>query len=118
MVVLLEILVFIVPMYAIHREMAEQKLQCHEIEAARLSAEIEALKGRLADLKLLEAPDVATQQTLQEQIQFQTKRYLQHEHVQTWPVDVDVRRRFALRNLTLLLPLVPPFMNLFDVSVT
>lgn len=98
-VLAIEVLSFVVPTWAFHREMSAQKA-AQEVEADRLSAEIVALQRRLA----VAGPDDAA--ALKEQLADAAERYKTIDDMPTWPVDVRTRRHFRLGNLALFVPLI------------
>ena len=99
LVLAIEVLSFVVPTWAFHREMADQKA-AQEAEADRLSAEIVSVQRRLATAAPADAAG------LKEQLADAAERYRILDEMPTWPVDVRTRRQFRLGNLALFVPLV------------
>ena len=98
-VLAIEVLSFVVPTWAFHREMAAQK-RAAEVEADLLSSEIVTLQRRLADAGPADAA------ALKEQLTKASERYRTIDELPTWPVDVRTRRQFRLGNLALFVPLI------------
>jgi hypothetical protein len=97
---MIEILAFLLPLSSFHQEMQHQKAKLLE-EADDFSHRIVILQAQLIDAKTEQE-----RKTLQEQLSLMTERYYAIEKLPTWPVDVKVRRKFALSNFILFLPLV------------
>ena len=113
-----EILSFIVPMWVFHEIMQQQKIKS--------LAEADELSKRIADLEdnILKAADPREINDLQKQLDFQQQKYWEIEHMPTWPVDAQTRRRFTINNLVLFLPFLSdlirtsgPWKNLLDALV-
>lgn len=98
-VLAIEVLSFVVPTWAFHREMSAQKA-AGTSEADRLSSEIVVLQRRLA------AAGPADAAALKEALADATERYRIIDDMPTWPVDVRTRRQFRFGNLALFVPLV------------
>ena len=98
-VLAIEVLSFVVPTWAFHRQMATQKAAA-EVEADTLSSEIVTLQRRLAAAGPVDAA------VLKEQLAEATERYRTIDELPTWPVDVRTRRQFRLGNLALFVPLI------------
>jgi hypothetical protein len=93
-----EILSFLVPMWIFHLIMQEQKIKALG-EADELSKKIVELENRI-----LMAAEPKETNDLQKQLDFQQQKYWEIEHMPTWPVDAQTRRRFTVNNLLLFLP--------------
>lgn len=93
-----EILSFLVPMWIFHLIMQEQKIKSLG-EADELSKRIVELENRI-----LMAADPKETNDLQKQLDFQQQKYWEIEHMPTWPVDAQTRRKFTVNNLLLFLP--------------
>jgi len=93
-----EILSFFVPMWIFHLIMQEQKIKSLA-DADELSKKIVELENRI-----LMAADPRETNDLQKQLDFQQQKYWEIEHMPTWPVDAQTRRRFTINNLLLFLP--------------
>lgn len=97
---LLEMAAFVLPLWAFHEIMLEQKTNLLK-EADDLSGEI----SELQDVLNSAAPegrknDVATQ------IKEKTEHYWAIENMLTWPVDVGTRHRFKFNNILLFIPIL------------
>jgi hypothetical protein len=95
-VVACEILAFFVPMLTFHRIMLDTKRRLFE-DADRLSDKIASAR-RAATSKGDPQATVDLEAGL--------ARYQTIENMPTWPVDTQLRRRFGVRNLILLVPVV------------
>jgi hypothetical protein len=95
--ILVEVLVFVLPMLSVHASMREQR-KAFLARADRLSRAIETTQARLEDTGL-EGRDAVKRQLTE-----LVERYQTLEKTPTWPVDRSIRRRFTLQNLGLLLP--------------
>jgi len=95
--ILLEVLVFVLPMLSVHASMREQK-KAFLARADRLSRAIETTQARLEDTGL-EGRDAVKRQLTE-----LVERYQTLEKTPTWPMDRSIRRRFTLQNLGVLLP--------------
>ena len=95
-----EILAFLVPMLAFHQEMIRQKKALHQ------DADVLSRKILLAQTQLLDTGSDAERTALNQQITAMTDRYWAIERLQTWPVDTQLWRKFAVNNSALLLPVV------------
>jgi hypothetical protein len=93
-----EILSFFVPMWIFHLIMQEQKIKSLA-DADELSKKIVELENRI-----LMAADPRETNDLQKQLDFQQQKYWEIEHMPTWPVDAQTRRKFTVNNLLLFLP--------------
>jgi hypothetical protein len=94
----LELAAFVVPMWAFHREMLDQKKRLLR-DADHLSTSITQLQAQLAAGK---SDDGAPAR----QLEAATQLYRTIEDLPVWPLDLTTRRRFRLNNLALLLPLL------------
>jgi len=95
----IEILAFVVPLWAFHEEMVRQK------ETALKEADHTALE--IAEIQAKLAHDPGSQDAnWKERIAAGAARYQAIEDMPTWPVDPATRRRFRLSNVALFLPFV------------
>jgi hypothetical protein len=96
--ILFEVLVFVLPMKSAHDLMNQQKHDLFLPEADRLFPA--GAPGQPGSPALPPSPDdAAVQQRLVE-------RFNELNNAPTWPIDASIRRRFALRNLALLVPFI------------
>jgi hypothetical protein len=96
--ILFEVLVFVLPMKSAHDEMNLQKHQLFLPEADRLLSA--GAPGQPGSPALPPSQDdAAVQQRLIE-------RFNELNDAPEWPIDASIRRRFALRNLALLVPFI------------
>lgn len=105
-VLIFELLAFLVPMWSFHQEMQDQKIKLLK-EADELSEQVVAVQSELAKAKTDQERNV-----LKDQLSYMIERYWAIDQMPTWPVDSKVRRRFALNNLALFLPLISQFIQL------
>ena len=98
--ILIEILAFVLPMLSVHGLMAAYKRKKLLPEADALSRSIPST----TDPPAAKSPDDLSQ------------RFRELEDAPTWPVDRRIRRRFTLRNLALLLPLVGTVLGQKELS--
>lgn len=108
--VALQLLVFVLPMLWFHTQMAAWK--------DRVLSETEAQAAR--DLRDLDAAlsstgDVRERAALKDEVALVKERYQAMRHLPTWPVDARTRRRFTVRNVVLLLPLVGQLVGQGDI---
>lgn len=104
-VLAIEILAFLLPIWSFHTEMKKQKSQ-YLVEADILSQNIVRLQAELVITQSAEERG-----DLKERLAIMTQRYWEIENMPTWPVDARVQRRFTLGNLGLLLPFIARFLN-------
>ena len=97
--ILVEVLVFVHPILAVHASMREQR-KAFLARADRLSRAIETTQARLEDTGLEE------RDTVKRQLAELVERYQILEKTPTWPIDQSIRRRITLQNLGLLVPFV------------
>jgi hypothetical protein len=95
-----EILVFVVPLISFHRMMVEEKRKQLE-EADELSKEI-----ALAEHELTSEQDVQKRELIKDRLSSMTKEYWNIENLPTWPVAKRTRKLFKRNNFTLLIPLI------------
>src|SRR5215472_17543132 len=93
--ILVEVLVFVHPILAVHASMREQR-KAFLARADRLSRAIETTQARLEDTGLEE------RDTVKRQLAELVERYQILEKTPTWPIDQSIRRRITLQNLGLL----------------
>jgi hypothetical protein len=97
--VVIEMLAFVVPLWAFHQEMVAQKDRALK-EADRTAFEIAEIQAKLVH-------DPGSQDSgFKERIAAGSERYRAIEEMPTWPVDPATRRRFRLSNIALILPFV------------
>ena len=107
---IIEFLAFLLPIWYFHTEMQRQKTELLK-EADGLSRSIVKLQSRLVD-----APTDKERGTLKERLSLMIERYSAIEQLPTWPVDANVQRKFTISNLGLFLPLVSYFLNIKTAS--
>ncbi len=96
--ILVEVLVFVLPMKSAHDVMTQEKQDLFLPEADRLFPA--GAPGQPGSPAPQPSPDdAAAQQRLIE-------RFNELNDAPTWPIDASIRRRFALRNLALLIPFI------------
>jgi hypothetical protein len=95
-IVACEILAFFVPMLAFHRTMLNTKQKLFE-DADRLSDKIASARRSAASNA--ESPASVD-------VEAALARYQAIERMPTWPLDTQLRRRFGIRNVILLAPVV------------
>jgi hypothetical protein len=95
-----EILGFLLPLRSFHVIMKRRKL--------KLLGEADAISQEVTDLqrKLRSTLDEDEAKRLEDALSRRTQRYQAIESMPTWPVGVRVRRRFALSNILLFIPVV------------
>jgi hypothetical protein len=91
-------LIFVIPLVSVHGMMSRQKEAVLLPEADRLLSRAQAIQSRLL------TADPAEQASLDRQLAALTRRYQELEATPTWPVDTSIRRRFAVRNIGLMIP--------------
>ncbi len=101
-----EVSAFLVPMSVFHQEMAGQK-QLHQKTADIRSREIADIQSELATCE-----DEQRRTSLKDQLASKTQQYRDIESMPTWPVDVQMWRRFTFSNLALALPLISEYLGL------
>lgn len=107
---ILQLLVFILPMLSFHRQMSKWRDKVlSETEAQA------ALKLRDLDVALSGTSDGHERSTLQAEVTALKERYDAMRKLPTWPVDAHTRRRFTVRNAVLLIPLVGQFLGRGDI---
>ncbi len=105
-VVAAEVFSFVLPLFWFHREMARHKASLRD-SADGLAREVLQLQARLLTA---EADRVA----LAERVDFLTARYQEIQQMPTWPIDVRVRRRFAVNNAFVFAPLLLEVLGVSD----
>ncbi|MFI0449324.1 hypothetical protein [Actinomadura sp. 6N118] len=95
-----EVLAFLAPMWSLHTVMREEKEATLWAESDRLSRRIEQARRELGEDGVLAREDA------ERQLNALVQRMDALERAPIWPIDASIRRRFTLRNLGLLLPLV------------
>jgi hypothetical protein len=99
-VVLCEFFAFFAPMWSFHRIMNEGK-ERFLIEADQISEQAARIQQQL-----LGSTDEKDTAQLEDKLARLTKRYHAIVQMPTWPVDTRIRRRFALNNLLLFVPVI------------
>jgi hypothetical protein len=99
-VLTIEVLAFLIPLWSFHQEMQDQKAKLLD-EADKLSRAVDAVLVELAEAKTDQE-----RTALKERLAQMTERYWAIEQMPTWPLDPRVRRRFTFNNLALFLPLI------------
>ena len=99
-VLLCELLAFFLPLRSFHLIMKEEK--------QRLLAEADEISHQALEVQrqLRAAPESVEVTRLEDRLGRLAHRYQAIEKMPTWPVSVRVRRRFALNNLILLIPVI------------
>jgi hypothetical protein len=99
-VVACEFLALLAPMWSFHRIMAKGKEQ--------LLGEADRISDQAAQIQkeLLDSGNDSDMAQLEDKLARLTKRYQAIVQMPTWPVDTSIRRRFAVTNLLLLVPVV------------
>ncbi len=98
--IIVEILVFVIPMLSFHKMMLAAKQKQLE-EADELSKEI-----TLAEHQLSKELDVNKRDLLKDRLSFMTKEYWDIEKLPTWPISKKTKQHFKKNNFTLLMPLM------------
>jgi hypothetical protein len=94
-----EILAFVLPLLVFHEEMRRLKRE-RLPEADDLARRVVALREAIA-----REPDATARKGLKEEMEVLTERYQAIQSLPTWPVAAPTRRRFALNNAILGLPM-------------
>jgi hypothetical protein len=105
---LLEVLVFVVPMLWFHREMRHQKERLLE-EADELSQKIGIIRNQLAEARTSEERNF-----LNEVLSFKTRQFWEIERMPTWPVDMPLVRKFTVANAPLVVPLLAELLGIHE----
>ncbi|HLA97602.1 MAG TPA: hypothetical protein VJL34_04045 [Anaerolineales bacterium] len=107
-ILVFEILAFFLPMWTFHIEMQAQKKQ--------LLTEADNISQRAATIqaKIIQAGNEAARKALKEEYELIVERYWSIERMPTWPLDVKIRRQFAINNLALFLPLISQVFKLSE----
>ena len=95
-----EAVAFVVPVWTFHQDMVEQK-GAFLLDADALSLEIGRIESSLASAEADLPRDLMKDRRI-----YLAKRYQDIENMPTWPVSTEVRTRFTVNNLVLLLPFV------------
>jgi hypothetical protein len=101
-----EVLAFLVPMRVFHQEMATQKQEQQRTADVR-SREIADIQAELAICE-----DQQRRAALNDQLAAKTQQYRDIESMPTWPVDLQMWRRFTFGNAALALPLISEYLGL------
>jgi hypothetical protein len=96
---------FVLPMWKVHRLMTAQKASLLS-KADQLSREIVSLRSKLAD-----TANAGEQDAVRARMDVLTQACQEIEELPTWPVDSRTRRRFAVNNLLMLVPLGVQFVG-------
>ena len=108
--VVLQLLVFILPMLWFHTQMTtwrDRVLSETESQAARELRDLDAAISRTRDVRERAA--------LKDEVALIKERYQATRHLPTWPVDARTRRRFTARNVVLLAPLIGQLFGQGDI---
>jgi hypothetical protein len=105
---LLEILVFVVPMWWFHREMCHQR-GCLLEEADELSQKIASIRNQLGEARTSEERN-----SLNDDLSFKTRQFWDIERMPTWPVDVPLIRKFTMANAPLVVPLLAEALGIHE----
>jgi hypothetical protein len=95
---IMQLLGFIVPMWLFHVQMQEYKT-AQLVVADGLSGRITEIKAQLAA-----EDDEERLKTLEHRLSQLTLRHGEIESLPTWPLSLAVRRKFAVSNLIVMLP--------------
>ncbi|MDQ1470751.1 MAG: hypothetical protein QOJ99_2231 [Bryobacterales bacterium] len=105
---LLETLVFVLPMWWFHRAMCSEKERLLE-EADELSQKIALISSQLATARTSEERNL-----LKEELAFKTRQFWDIERMPTWPVDISLVRKFTVANVSLLVPLLGEVLGIHE----
>ena len=105
-ILVIEFLAFLLPIWSFHTEMQEQKSELLK-DADGLSHDIVELQR-----KLVSTQSEQERSELKERLALMTAWYWEIEKMPTWPVDIRVQRKFTFGNLGLFLPLFSRFLNI------
>ncbi|HEV7826728.1 MAG TPA: hypothetical protein VGP02_17685 [Mycobacteriales bacterium] len=100
-VVACELLAFLIPLWWVHQAMADGRRELLRAADRELTPTIVALHR-----EILGAPDPEQLAFRRDRLAALKDRYSAVDRMPTWPVDVRIRRRFALNNAALLIPVV------------
>lgn len=90
-----EVAAFVWPLWSFHREMVQQK-RCLAAQADEIARRISIIQ---AEIRSTTHPQKVEE--LNARLTLNLKLYEELEGLPTWPMSVQIRRRFALQNLTL-----------------
>lgn len=96
--VLCEIGAFLLPLRTFHQIMKDKKRQWL-VRADELSHDVSTLRDQLRD-----STDDEESKRLEERLSRLTQQYQAIDKMSTWPLGVSVRRRFAVNNIVLFIP--------------
>jgi hypothetical protein len=96
-IVICEVLILVVPMWSFHKILRKYR-EDQLLRADEIGVQLDDLDRQFTVHPAKPVP------ALQEQISNLTAQYAAIEALPTWPIPVGVRRRFAIRNVILLLP--------------
>lgn len=96
--ILIEILAFILPMRAIHRELL--------IRRRRLTSEASRLTPRIVTAQLALASATEGHDEIAKQLNVLLERYHAFRAIPRWPIDQSLRRWFSLNNIALFVPFI------------
>jgi hypothetical protein len=100
-VVACELLAFLIPLWWVHQAMADERRELLRAADKELTPTIVTLHR-----EILDAPDPEQLAFRRDRLAALQGRYSAVDAMPTWPVDVRIRRRFALNNAALLIPVV------------
>jgi hypothetical protein len=104
----LETLVFVLPMLSFHRAMCAEKERLLK-DADELSQEIALISNQLPIARTSEERNL-----LNEELSFKTRQFWDIERMPTWPVDVSLVRKFTLANVSLAVPLIAEVLGIHE----
>ncbi len=110
--IVLEILVFVVPLLSFHSMMVTEKQNELE-EADKLSKEI-----AIVEHQLTREQDVQKRELIKDRLSSMTKEYWDIEKLPTWPISKRTKKLFKRNNFTLLMPLVIDIVGRTSVGQT
>jgi hypothetical protein len=102
----IEILAFFVPLTTFHRVILEARQTLHR-KADETSLKIQRIHQQITDDQT--PPELRKE--LISKLDALQKRYWAIERMRTWPVHPQVRRRFGINNLLLLIPIANDLLN-------
>jgi len=103
-----EVIAFVLPLLWFHRQMTARKRELLG-DADEYARTVVALRA-----EWLNATDDVHRATLTSRSDYLTNRYEEIQRFPTWPVDIGVRRRFAVNNLVVVVPILLRLLGLSD----
>jgi len=101
-----EALAFLLPMRSFHSIMKTEKDRLLVDEADEISQQVATVQQQLRG-----SPTDDDRERLEDRLNRLSQRYKAIDTMRTWPVDVRIRRRFALNNLALFIPVISQAVN-------